>query len=85
MSDLVLKANNLLAEEIFDFDILGFISKTGKVYKLKTDTKVLSSLFEMLSVDFIEKLADGHPVVEPTKQNYYPDFTIQTPEGNILL
>ena len=85
MRDLVLEANNLLEKEVFDFDILGFISKTGKVYKLKTDTKVLSSLFEMLSADFIEKLAEGNPVIEPTKQNYYPDFTIQTEEGNIAI
>ena len=85
MKDLVEKGKTLLQNEVFDFDILGFVSKTGKIYKLKTDTKVLSSLFEMLSVDFVEKLADGYTVIEPEKQNYYPDFTIQTPEGNIAI
>jgi len=85
VKDLVEKGKTLLQNEVFDFDILGFVSKTGKIYKLKTDTKVLSSLFEMLSVDFVEKLANGHTVIEPEKQNYYPDFTIQTPEGNIAI
>lgn len=79
------RAFKLLKENLFDFEILGFISKTGKIYKLKTDTKVLSSLFEMLSVDFIQKLAEGNTVIEPDKQNYYPDFTIKSEKGNIAI
>lgn len=79
------RASKLLKETPFDFEILGFISKTGKIYKLKTDTKVLSSLFEMLSVDFVQRLAEDNTVVEPDKQNYYPDFTIKTQKGNIAI
>ena len=83
--DLVQKANSLLEDEVFDFEILGFVSSSGKVYKLKTDTKVLSALFEILSEEFVDKLSGGHEVVQPEKQNYYPDFTIKTPEGNIAI
>lgn len=83
--NLVEKANSLLEDEVFDFEILGFVSSSGKIYKLKTDTKVLSALFEILSEEFVDKLSDGHEVVQPEKQNYYPDFTIKTPEGNIAI
>ena len=83
--DLVQKANSLLEDEVFDFEILGFVSSSGKVYKLKTVTKVLSALFEILSEEFVDKLSGEHEVVQPEKQNYYPDFTIKTPEGNIAI
>ena len=85
MIDLYTKAVELLSKNTFDFEILGFVSKTGKVYPLKTDTKVLSSLFEILSEDFIDSIAEGNEVVQPSKQNYYPDFTIKTSEGNIAI
>lgn len=83
--DLVEKANSLLENEIFDFEILGFLSSSGKVYKLKTDTKVLSALFEILSEGFVGRLSEGNKVVQAEKQNYYPDFTIKTAEGNIAI
>ena len=85
MNNLTEKANRLLEEETFDFNILGFVSESGKIYKLKTDTKVLSALFEILSEEFVEKLAEGYEVIQPDKQNYYPDFTIKTPKGNIAI
>ena len=36
---LVEQAKKLLEDEVFDFEILGFISSSGKIYKLKNRHK----------------------------------------------
>ncbi|HWU55028.1 MAG TPA: type II restriction endonuclease, partial [Rhizomicrobium sp.] len=56
----------------------GIITKHGKIYPLGSDTKVLSTIFELISRPVIYRVAEklGLNVVEPTVQNHYPDFTL---------
>lgn len=64
-------------------DICGFLSRDQKIYPLGTDTKVLSTVFELTSRPTVVACAKehGYNVVEPTVQNHYPDFTLMPVDG----
>jgi len=66
-----------------DYTVYGFIGRDGIVYPLGSDTKVLSTIFELLTRPLVYQVAAEHDyrVVEPTSQNYYPDFTL-VKDGN---
>ena len=74
----------LLKKYEAEYNICGAISTEGKVYPLGSDTKVLSTVFELFSRPVIQEFADknGYEVIEPTKQNHYPDFTLQKSEND---
>lgn len=61
-----------------DFEVLGFLTRAGEVYPLGSDTKVLSTAFELVVRPLVKELAQEHGLqcVEPTQQNFYPDFTL---------
>jgi hypothetical protein len=61
------------------YNICGAISTEQKIYPLGSDTKVLSSIFELFSRPIVMQFAaeNGYEVVEPLQQNHYPDFTLQ--------
>ena len=75
MKDFILRA---LAEMKNGYSLCGVIDRKGRIYPLGSDTKVISSLFEMVTRQAVIKYADssGLQLKEPTKQNYYPDFTL---------
>lgn len=60
------------------YAICGIVDRTGSVYPLGSDTKVLSSIFELVSRPAIYAAAEAldFTVVEPAVQNHYPDFTL---------
>lgn len=62
------------------FEIVGLLSADDRVYQIGTDTKVLSTAFELIARPLIFALAKEHDltVFEPEQQNYYPDFTLMT-------
>lgn len=62
------------------YKICGFIDRAGTIYPLGSDTKVLSTAFELVTRPFIYEVAAAHKltVIEADKQNYYPDFTVMT-------
>lgn len=74
----------LLEKYETEYNICGAISSTGKVYPFGSDTKVLSTVFELFSRPIIHEYAakHGYEVVEPEKQNHYPDFTLQKSEDD---
>ncbi len=65
-------------KKIPSFDICGFLTKDAVVYPLGSDTKVLSTVFELLTRPAIYAVANAHgyEAIEPDKQNHYPDFTL---------
>jgi hypothetical protein len=67
-----------------NFDIAGFLTKDDNVYPLGTDTKVLSTDFELIARPIVYEIADkhGYQVYEPSQQNYYPDFTLMKSPGD---
>jgi hypothetical protein len=77
-------AAELAAIDAAAYEICGFIDKAGTIYPLGSDTKVLSTAFELITRPSIYKVADKHglKVVEAEKQNYYPDFTILSGEDD---
>ena len=48
------------------------------MYPLNSDTKVLSTVFELICRPIVVSVAKklGYEVVEPLVQNYYPDFSL---------
>jgi len=67
-----------------DFHVCGLLTESDMVYPLTTDTKVLSTIFELIVRPFIFEIASDHSlrVCEPLHQNYYPDFTLVHDEND---
>ncbi len=66
------------------FDVIGLLSADGNVYPIGTDTKVLSTVFELLARPLLCAVASESSLVvrEPAHQNYYPDFTLMRNESD---
>lgn len=60
------------------YSLCGVVDRKGRVYPLGWDTKVISTLFEIIARQAVSAYAKsaGLMVQEPTKQNHYPDFTL---------
>lgn len=73
---------DFLVAELVELDdsysVCGFVDRAGSVYPLGSDTKVLSTIFELVSrpAVYAAALVSGYDVVEPRVQNHYPDFTL---------
>lgn len=66
-----------------DFQVLGFLTAGDLVYPIGTDTKVLSTAFELIVRPILIEIAIEHDIIlfEPSAQNHYPDFTLmESPE-----
>lgn len=61
------------------YSVCGIVDKNGRVYPLGVDTKVLSTIFELVSRPAVYSAAKilGYECIEPKVQNHYPDFTFQ--------
>lgn len=68
----------LLRDDPPGYDLCGAVTTSGKVYPFGNDTKVLSTLFELVARPYIYLLAGrrGLQVRETERQNVYPDFTL---------
>ncbi len=66
-----------IEKRIENYSVCGFVDHLGTVFPLGSDTKVLSTVFELVSRPAVYSVASrfGYDVVEPEKQNHYPDFT----------
>jgi Restriction endonuclease EcoRV len=66
------------------YEVCGVIDKKGRVYSLGADTKVLSTIFELISRPVVYSVAKdlGLEVVEPSAQNHYPDFTLHLDQSD---
>lgn len=65
------------------YSVCGIIDKNGFIYPLGADTKVLSTVFELVSRPAVYSAAKilGYKCVEPKVQNHYPDFTFMKGEN----
>lgn len=77
MKDYIL--NHLAAIEN-GYGVCGIIDRRGRIYPLSSDTKVLSTIFENIARQAIAsyEIREGLDLIQPDKQNYYPDFTLAT-------
>ncbi|CAM3512534.1 Type II restriction enzyme EcoRV [Bordetella sputigena] len=78
MSDFKAVFERKLLSTVQRYAISGVVSQDGVVYPLGSDTKVLSTIFELYTRPLmIETAAElGLDLVEPSVQNHYPDFTL---------
>lgn len=79
MRDFIL---NALEEVQNGYSLCGVVDRRGRVYPLGSDTKVVSTLFEIVVRQAVKAYAQSASLqlVEPTKQNHYPDFTLMRNE-----
>jgi hypothetical protein len=60
-----------------EWDLVGILTKTSKVYTLSYDSKILSGIFEILCEPVISKIANENGYeLKKAVQNQYPEFTI---------
>jgi hypothetical protein len=71
--DLTIRIN----ERLSDYNICGFVAKNGTVIPLGTDTKVLSTVFELVTRETLKEIAGDYNYIfkDAETQNQYPDFT----------
>jgi hypothetical protein len=78
----------LFAAEMADrqpsFSVVGMATDAGELYPIGTDTKVLSTAFELVVRPLVHAIAaqQGVAVAEPTAQTVYPDFTLLDGEAD---
>lgn len=67
------------------YNICGVVTNDGLVYPLGSDTKVLSTIFELVTRPIIVEIANENGLIaaEPSVQNHYPDFTIMSGESDM--
>ena len=75
---------NALAEVQNGYSLCGVVDRRARVYPLGSDTKVISTLFEIVARRAVAAYAksEGLHLVEPSKQNHYPDFTLMRCRGD---
>jgi len=67
----------LIDKEKPSWEIKGLLSSERKVYIFGSDTKVLSTIFELLCKPFVLSIAQKHGyIIEEAPQTVYPDFTL---------
>ena len=73
-----------LAAKQHNYAICGVVSQDGVLYPLGSDTKVLSTIFELFTRPIMMEIAaeNGVLLIEPSVQNHYPDFTLTTGAGD---
>ena len=60
-----------------NWEVYGFLSRDDKIYLIGSDTKVLSTVFELLCAPLIREIASKHGYqLEESPQTIYPDFTL---------
>lgn len=68
-----------MAERQLSFEIRGLLTANDLILTFGTDTKVLSTIFELFCRPLVEEIAHDHGLtVETSPQTIYPDFTILT-------
>lgn len=60
------------------YSVCGIVDRKARVHPLGSDTKVISTIFEILARSAVYSCAEeaGLSVKEPDRQNHYPDFTL---------
>jgi Restriction endonuclease EcoRV len=78
MSEFMEALKTELAARTGFYEVCGIVDRERRVYPLGSDTKVLSTIFELIARPVIFQLAEerGLNVIEPESQNHYPDFTL---------
>ena len=84
MLDFRTEFERIFEEHNISYDVKGIITTDKKIYSLGTDSKVLSTVFELLVRPVIYQVAqqNGMIVREAKAQNYYPDFTLMESEAD---
>lgn len=69
---------NYLAGIENGYGVCGVIDRRGRIYPLGSDTKVISTIFELIARRAVASYAANHGLnlYDADKQNYYPDFTL---------
>jgi hypothetical protein len=74
---------DLVAEKNVDWKIRGLLTQQDTIFPFGSDTKVLSTIFELFCAPLIREIAQKHNLqVIPANQTIYPDFTLMRNEAD---
>jgi len=77
--DFIREFEEIVENEGIDWEVRGLLGKNDKVYAFGSDTKVLSTVFELLCTPIVTAIASAHGyAVQAAPQTVYPDFTLLT-------
>ena len=76
--DFISHLRSRMSDSQLDFEIAGLLMRDDTLYPFSADTKVLSTIFEIVVRPLVYEIAAEHSlqVYEPEQQNFYPDFTL---------
>ena len=74
--------SRVLATEVGDWVVKGFIDVYRNIYTISVDTKVVSKIIELMLFPVISQFAKhhGYRMVLSEYQNHYPDITLIAPD-----
>ncbi len=83
LQDAAVGFTNAIATEDGDWIVKGFIDIFKRVYTISVDTKVISKVLEILLFPELVKIGKnlGLELILTAEQNFYPDITFVSPEG----
>ncbi len=67
-----------LSNIVNGYSVCGIVDRQGRIYPLGSDSKVISTIFEIIVRQAVASYASsrGLALYDADKQNYYPDFTL---------
>lgn len=82
--DLERELSGIVARDGVDFMVRGMLSADDRLFPLGTDSKVLSTVFELFIRPLVQEIGESHGYeVEEAKQTIYPDFTLLRDEADL--
>jgi len=81
--DFIKAFNKKIEEKNINWEVCGLISQSGDVYSLGSDSKLIGRIFELISTNILQEIADenGYRLELSEKQTVYPDFTMVEKNG----
>lgn len=76
--DFIKIFNDKIKENNINWDVNALISPEGKLFSLGSDSKLIGRIFELISYNILQDIADenGFVLYPSPKQTVYPDFTL---------
>ena len=77
--------NNKIRGKKIDWNVSALVAPDGKLYSLGSDSKLIGRIFELISQNVLQEIADENELVlyPSPKQTVYPDFTLMKDENDL--
>ena len=82
--DFIRLFNKKLEEKDIDWEVSALASPDGKLFSLGSDSKLIGRIFELISYNILQEIADENGLIlyPSQQQTVYPDFTLMKSEAD---